>query len=62
MSTTTSKVVFSADAPNALLRKWCELVAANGGSFSITSHYETGLCWFNIYVINWPEGMKVEIK
>ena len=56
MTTTTSKVDRGNDEANALLRKWCDLAAGSGGSFSITSHYQTGSCWFNTYVINWPKG------
>ena len=58
MTTTTSKVVFSDDATNALLRKWCDEVARQGGTFSITAHHETGMGWFRVYVINWPDGVE----
>jgi hypothetical protein len=60
MTITINKVVKSDITLNDLLRKCCEAVANNGGSFSVNSEYETGTCWFTTYVINWPESKKVE--
>ena len=55
MTQTISEVVRSSDANNDLLRKQCELVAAQGGSFSLTEFYVPGQCWMTRYTITWPE-------
>ena len=61
MTTTKSKIVRSSDDLNLFFKKWCEIVAKNGGTFSIDDHYEVGSCWFRTYTINWPDGMKMEL-
>lgn len=58
MTTTTSRVTYGDTKNNDLLREQCKAAAAQGGSYSITSEYVPGSCWFNVYVINWPEGTK----
>jgi hypothetical protein len=60
MTTTTSKVVRTNDEANEILRQSCEKAAANGGTFSVNDVYEAGTCWFTVYVISWPDGIKVE--
>jgi hypothetical protein len=52
--TTTSAVLTSGidDAQNALLMKWCDIAATNGGSFSIDTKWVGN--WQRTYTINWP--------
>jgi len=61
MTTTVSKVIRADEVVNELMRKWCDRVASNGGTFSIENIYQTGYCWFTEYTINWTDGMKVEL-
>lgn len=61
MTTTVSRVLLansSGDEDRRLLRNWCEIVAEEGGSFSIDHVFD--LSWFMVVTINWPDGMKPE--
>ncbi len=59
MTTSISKVLMSScnEAEGKFLRRWCEIAASNGGSFSIETIYLTN--WFVKYTITWPEGLKL---
>jgi hypothetical protein len=54
---TISKVLFH-QKQNDLLQRWCDLAAANGGSFAIEQAW-TQSNWYTTYTIEWPEGMKI---
>jgi hypothetical protein len=60
MTTTVSQVrhYSAADtAEEALLRKWCDHAASNGGSFSIEHPDARGVdgYYYAVYTINWPD-------
>lgn len=54
---TISKVIFNQKV-NDLLQRWCELSAANGGSFSIEQEWSTNQ-WWTTYTIEWPDGIVI---
>ncbi len=57
--TTISKLLLNRqDNEKALVLKWAELAARQGGSFHITQRYEGD--WLSIVTINWPEGVTYE--
>lgn len=49
----------NSEPERALLRKWCDIAAANGGSFSI-DHAYTRSEWVTTYTINWPSNTDVK--
>ena len=58
--TTVSRVLMSGttcEPERALLRKWAEHAAANGGSFSVRNDW-TESQWYTTWTINWPRGTK----
>jgi len=54
---TISKVIFNQKV-NDLLQRWCELSAANGGSFSIEQEWSASQ-WWTTYTIEWPDGIVI---
>lgn len=58
MSTQTiSRLLENADEINhTFLRKWCEIVAHKGGTFSIETKW-IDQSWMTVYTINWPDGV-----
>lgn len=54
---TISKVLFNRSENDIVLR-WCELAAANGGSFAIEQKWEVSN-WFTTYTIEWPDGIRL---
>lgn len=54
---TVSKVMFN-QKQNDILLRWCELAAANGGSFFITQEWSVQQ-WWTTYTIEWPDAMKI---
>ena len=58
MTTTISRVLYSYnESTHALLRKWCEQCASDGGSFSIDNTFDSS--WFTVYTIKWPDTSSI---
>ncbi|SPA24562.1 hypothetical protein CBM2637_A150015 [Cupriavidus taiwanensis] len=43
---------------NGLVQKWCEMAAANGGTFSVRQEF-SGAQWWTHYTIEWPDCLRV---
>jgi hypothetical protein len=54
---TVSKILLNQKV-NDLLHRWCELAAANGGSFSVEQEWSKDQ-WWTTYTIEWPDGMTI---
>ena len=54
---TISKVLINQNV-NHLLHRWCEIAAANGGSFGIDQEFSREQ-WWTTYTIEWPDGVVI---